>query len=143
MTVLVDTSVWSLAFRRQKANSVSSQQDLVERELKMLITNSQAAIIGPIKQELLSGISSTQQFELLKARINPFENLEILGVDYELAAEFYNRCRQNGIQGGHIDFLICAVALRYNFPIFTTDKDFDLYANHIDILLYTPHEIIK
>ena len=50
------------------------------------------------------------------------------GCKTKKAAECYNICRSAGIQGSHIDFLICAFAERENAPIFTTDKDFFHYA---------------
>jgi predicted nucleic acid-binding protein len=59
-----------------------------------------------------------------------------LDADYELAAEFSNKCRKKGVQGSHIDFLICAVANRIDIPIFTNDKDFDRYQNIISIKLF-------
>ncbi len=58
--------------------------------------------------------------------------------DYELAAEFYNTCRSNGIQGANTDFLICAAAVRRSYDILTTDKDFDIFRKHIPIVLVEP-----
>jgi len=55
--------------------------------------------------------------------------------DYEEAATFFNRCRAKGIQGSNTDFLICAVAVRNEFPIFTTDADFIHFATVIPIKL--------
>ncbi len=51
--------------------------------------------------------------------------------DYELAAEFFNTCRSNGVQGSNTDFLICAAAANRNYSIFTTDKDFENFQAHI------------
>ena len=58
--------------------------------------------------------------------------------DYVTAARFYNLCRSKGIQGSNTDFLICAVAVRNNFAVFTTDNDFALFATRLPIVL---HEI--
>lgn len=68
-------------------------------------------------------------------KLEAFPNLEIIDDDYIIAAEFSNDCRKKGIQGSHIDFLICAVAYRYKLPIFTTDKDFVNYSKYLDIKL--------
>ena len=54
----------------------------------------------------------------------------------EMAAELSNRCRRNGIQGSHTDFLICSFSMNNNCPIFTLDKDFDLYRKHIPLSLH-------
>jgi predicted nucleic acid-binding protein len=55
--------------------------------------------------------------------------------DYELASEYYNTSLRNGIQGANTDFLICAVAVRRNYQILTTDKDFESFRKHISIKL--------
>ena len=52
------------------------------------------------------------------------------------AAKYFNRCRSKGIQGSNTDFLICAMANRNKFSIFTTDKDFELFSKHIEIILH-------
>ncbi len=134
MKVIVDTSIWSLALRRSGATSKEGQS--LVYELNELISEVRVALIGPIRQELLSGISSQAQFETLKEKLRAFEDLPLKQQDYERAAEFYNTCRKSGIQGSHVDFLICAVAAEWGIPIFTSDKDFFLYAKHLNITLY-------
>ncbi|MEQ8191425.1 MAG: PIN domain-containing protein [Candidatus Eremiobacterota bacterium] len=135
MNVLIDTSVWSLALRRNK-NGLSPEEGVLQDALKELIIETKAVIIGPIRQEILSGISNPAQFKKLKELLRAFEDLSVSYIEYERAAEFYNLCRSNGIQGSHIDFLICAVAEKYNLQIFTTDKDFRFYSKYIDISFY-------
>ncbi len=132
MKVLVDTSFWSLALRR----SSLLKTRLSFMNWMNLINEVRVAIIGPIRQELLSGISSQAQFETLKGKLQAFEDLPLKQQDYEQAAVFYNICRKSGIQGSHVDFLICAVAAGREIPIFTSDKDFFLYAKHLDVTIY-------
>ena len=55
--------------------------------------------------------------------------------DYETAANCFNICMKKGIQGSHIDFLICAIANNHNLSILTLDKDFSNYSKYIDINL--------
>jgi len=131
MKVLVDTCVWSRLLRKAVDHS-----DPVVSELKELIKDFQVQMIGPIRQELLSGIKDENQFTLLKEHLRSFSDLEIVTEDYESAAEMSNACRRKGVQGSHTDFLICAVAKKYNVAIFTTDGDFELYRPHIPITLY-------
>jgi predicted nucleic acid-binding protein len=126
--VLVDTSIWSLALRR-------NEQSETTKKLINLILSSQVVMIGPVRQELLSGISDRNMFMKLKTKIEPFDDLPITTKDYETAAEFFNTCRKHGVQGSHTDFLICAVAHNNDLLIFTTDKDFEEYAKHIPIRL--------
>jgi predicted nucleic acid-binding protein len=93
-------------------------------------------MIGPIRQEILSGIRSESQFIELQKHLESFPDLPILTEDYVTAAKFFNHCRSKGIQGSNTDFLICAVAARNRFSIYTTDKDFDLFSKHIQIVLH-------
>lgn len=137
MKILVDTSTWSLAFRRKKGTRDAWENKSLS-EIIELIREGRAVIIGPIRQEILSGISEESQFEELREKLKVFEDMQLTVEDYELAAKFFNQCRRKGVQGSHIDFLICAAANRRNIPIFTMDQDFNLYSEHIDISLHSP-----
>jgi predicted nucleic acid-binding protein len=119
MNVLVDTSIWSLALRRDAPRGSAEELELVE-----LIREDRVVMLGPVRQELLSGVRSPQQFELLRSRLRAFPDLILGPGDYEEAARCFNRCRAKGIQGSNTDFLLCAVALSRELAIFTTDKDF-------------------
>ncbi len=137
MKILVDTSVWSLALRKK---SLTDEETKIVKELKELIHELRVIIIGPIRQELLSGISDETKFMTLKEKLRAFEDTEILSGDYEDAAEIYNECRRNGIQGSQIDYLICSHAKNNNISIFTTDRDFENYQKIIDIKLHKIRE---
>ena len=128
---LVDTCVWSLALRGKFPRDVTIADQLTD-----LIHAEKVKIIGPIRQEILSGYSDFKQYIKLKNKLKYFPNLPVIDSDYIIAAEFSNLCRQNGIQGSHIDFIICAVAHRLNISIFTTDKDFIFYSKLLPITLY-------
>lgn len=133
MEVLVDTSIWSLALRHNKRKT---NDNILINRFAELINETRVRIIGPIRQELLSGIREELQFQKLKNHLNPFEDLPIISKNYERAAEMHNQCRKKGISGSHIDFLICSVAEYYRLRIFTTDNDFIYYAKHLPIILY-------
>ena len=130
MKVIVDTSVWSLALRRGKQSASATAQ-----ELRHLIQDHRVQMIGPIRQEILSGIRSESRFKKLKKHLESFPDLPILTEDYLAAAKFFNLCRSKGIHGSNTDFLICAVAVRNRFSIYTIDKDFELFSKHIKIIL--------
>ncbi|RIZ68190.1 MAG: PIN domain-containing protein [Methylococcales bacterium] len=132
MNVLVDTCIWSHALRSRKP-----EYEVLVKSLETLIAEQRVLIIGAIRQEVLSGYSDHNKFETLKAKLNYFENTPILDEDYITAARFYNECRQKGVQGSHIDLLICAVAVRLNASILTSDKDFGFYQQYLPIKLYT------
>jgi predicted nucleic acid-binding protein len=133
MNILIDTPIWSKAFRRKKIKS--GDENIVD-SLKYLISEFMEVVIGPIRQELLSGISDENIFNELKGKMECFNDFPIQTKDYELAAEYSNVCRRNGIQGSNTDFLICAVAVRNNFEIFTMDDDFNRYQKYIPIRLF-------
>ena len=130
MRMLVDTSVWSLAFRKKEINN---EDQKIIAKLSKAIRELNIEIIGPIRQEILCGIKNTELFEELKVKLGVFKDLQINTQDYELAAESFNKCRSNGIQGSHIDFLICAVSVSNKLKIFTLAKDFENYKKYIPI----------
>lgn len=131
MRVLVDTGVWSLALRRSE-----HAQSPEAAELGRLIAAHVVAIIGPIRQEILSGVRDTAQFARLKTRLDAFVDLPLTGEDYVTAAKFYDLCRAKGIQGSNTDFLICAVAVRHDLSVFTSDGDFPRFARCLPIVLH-------
>lgn len=129
MKILVDTCIWSQVLRHKSPDSDLS------KKLQELILNSRVAIIGPIRQELLSGIAQSKQFNELKETLSFFEDLPLNTEHYEKAAEFCNICRRKGVQGSTIDFLICAAAVMENLVIFTVDKDFENYKKYLPLRL--------
>jgi hypothetical protein len=130
MRVLVDTSVWSLAFRRRAPGHGAVDT------LRQLIAGGRAAIVGPVRQEILSGIRDRASFEVLRTRLQAFPDEPIESVDHERAAEHYNACRAKGLQGSNTDFLLCAVAERHRMPILTADEDFAQYSRVIPVRLF-------
>jgi len=131
MRVLVDTSVWSLALRRRE-----HAQNQAAEELGRLIAAHVVEIIGPIRQEVLSGVRDTAQFGRLETHLEAFVDLPLTAEDYVTAAKFYNLCRAKGIQGSNTDFLICAVAVRHDLSVLTTDGDFPCFASCLPIVLH-------
>ena len=131
MKVLVDTCIWSQALRHRNPNL-----ELIDK-LKDLINDGRVSMVGPIRQEVLSGISSARQFHKLKKTLSSFEDVPLKPEHFEKAAEFSNLCRKKGIQGSTVDFLICAVAHMENLEIFTTDGDFENYSE------FLPVELVK
>ncbi|MCG8549443.1 MAG: hypothetical protein MI799_03460, partial [Desulfobacterales bacterium] len=85
MKIIIDTCVWSLALRRQKNITTSIEA----KELEELIKEVRVQLIGPIRQEVLSGIKIKSQFEQLKKVLGFFPDLSLDSKDFELAAEYY------------------------------------------------------
>jgi predicted nucleic acid-binding protein len=133
MNIVVDTSVWSLALRRQRSSMTAEALELSE-----LVREGRVALLGPVRQELLSAVPIAQQYETLREYLRAFPDVALESEDYEEAAAFLNRCRAKGVQGSNTDFLICAAAARRQFGILTTDSDFTHFAKLLPIQLHPP-----
>lgn len=136
MNVIVDTCIWSTALRPVAKPEFRE----IVNELKELIDERRVVLLGPIRQEVLSGLREQEQFEELKKHLKPFEDFPITSEDYEYSAELFNLFRSRGLQGSNTDFLIVSVSIKHGLSIFTTDKDFKLYIKHLKLHL---HEIRK
>ena len=135
MLVLVDTPVWSLALRR-KTSDLNAKEEALTQSLAELIRDGRAQLMGLVRQELLSGIREEDRFGKLRDYLRAFDDPRLELADYEEAAQMHNRCRSRGIAGSSIDFLICAVADRREWQIFTTDRDFERYGRVLGVKLY-------
>ena len=135
MMVLVDTPVWSLALRSKPAD-LNARERVLTHALAELIREGRAQIMGVVRQELLSGMREAQNFDRLRDYLRAFDDPQIDVLDYEKAAELHNRCRARGIAGSAIEFLICAVAQRRDWQVFTTDIDFERYKTALSLRLY-------
>jgi hypothetical protein len=122
--MLVDTCVWSLALRRQDQARISADEKQILAQLREAIEDRRAAIVGPIRQEILSGLRDQSQFRKIEGLLEPFRDEEIKAADYVDAARLFNLCRNRGIQCGPIDILLCAVAIRNRYAIMTYDQSF-------------------
>ena len=96
--VLVDTSVWSLALRRRPEH-LSPREQLLVAEWSELVREGRVQMIGPIRQELLSGLRHKQQFALLEERLSVFPDTPIETADYLEAARFFNLLQAGGVTG--------------------------------------------
>ncbi len=139
MNVLVDTSVWSLALRR-KAQDLGAGERSAVAELAELIKEGRARIIGLVRQELLSGIKTSGQYERLRGILRGFPDEPIGTSDYEAAAKASNDCRTKGIAVSVSDILICAIALARDWSIFSADPDFKTYARILPVKLHLPRK---
>lgn len=135
MNVLVDTSIWSLAYRRS-AKALNPQQRTLLNSLGELASDGRAQLLGMVRQEMLSGLREPSQFERLRKLLQAFPNVRLETEDYEEAARVSNICRAKGITGSMVDYLICATATRREWSIFTLDHDFDRYAKYLSIKLH-------
>jgi hypothetical protein len=135
MQALVDTPIWSLALRRT-IEDLRPREQAQTTALRELIRAGRAQLVGPVRQELLSGIRQETKFRELRDYLRAFDEPILEIADYEEAAHIHNRCRARGVAGSAIDFLICAIAARRNWEILTADHDFVRYAKAFPLKLY-------
>jgi len=120
VSLLVDTSVWSLAMRRDAPVSCPEVDLLVNA----IDSGEEIYSTGIILQELLQGFRKPKSFGLI---IERFESIPMLvpdTSDYIDAADIRNCCRARGVQIGTVDCLIAQLSVRFDLSLLTTDKDF-------------------
>ena len=132
MTLLVDTSVWSLAFRRDAASPASEVRELV----RAIEAGEALLTTGLVLQELLQGFSGPRARERILDRFSALPLLVPDRADHIDAAELRNRCRRGGIQIGTIDALLAQLCVRHDLTMLTTDGDFRHIAKHCALKLW-------
>lgn len=126
MSLFVDTSVWSLALRRDSLSSSAEVRTLV----RAIETGEIILTTGLVLQELLQGFSGPKAREQILDRFSAIPLLAPDRDDHIGAAELRNRCRRAGIQVGTIDALLAELCIRHELTMLTTDNDFTHIANH-------------
>lgn len=129
--VLVDTNIWSTFFRRNKP-----EDDRLRANLEMLMRENRILLIGPIRQEILTGIKDPSKYLLLKEYLRAYEDQQITTEAYELAAKIANECAKNGIAISSIDATISAFVVLGGHEIYTYDQDFLRYKNVVEFTHY-------
>ena len=126
MSLLVDTSVWSLALRRDQAPSAPEV-----RALHRALEGGESVVsTGLILQELLQGFAGPRARKDIIDRFSALPLLVPDRQDHIDAAELRNQCRRAGIQLGTIDALLAQLCIRHRLTLLTTDNDFVLAALH-------------
>jgi predicted nucleic acid-binding protein len=103
------------------SHSLSPEEQKRKSELVQAIRDGRVAILGLLRQELLSGIKEKAQFDKVKA-LDPYLDEPILTADYEYAARVFNECKSQGLEAGTVDILICAVAVRRGWEVLSGDS---------------------
>lgn len=134
MDLFVDTSVWSLALRRD----AKSAEPAVERLRQALGTGEGVFTTGLVLQELLQGFGGPKARDAIVERFGALPFLVPDRADHVEAAELRNACRRNGIQVGTIDALLAQLCFRHDLVMLTTDRDFELMARHVELRRWAP-----
>jgi len=131
MTVLVDTSVWSLALRRDRpanASAVAALTTVLESDL--VVTT------GLIVQELLQGFLPERTHAEIRRRFGALAAVQPTLDDHIAAAELRNSCRRAGVQLGTVDALIAQLCITHNLTLLSTDRDFEHASHHCPLRLW-------
>lgn len=133
MSLFVDTSVWSLALRRDPPALVPEVHTLVRA-----IEAGEAIITtGLVLQELLQGFGGPRDRDQILERFAALPLLVPDRRDHVDAAELRNRCRRGGVQIGTIDALLAQLCIRHDLTMLTSDRDFRNMAGHCPLKLWS------
>jgi predicted nucleic acid-binding protein len=133
VSLLVDTSAWSLAFRRDAEASTQA----VEVLRSALEGADQVFTTGLVLQELLQGFAGPKARSQLIERFAALAFLQPDREDHIEAAEVRNTCRRNGVQIGTIDAVLIQLCLRHDLVLLSTDNDFRAASRHVKFRLWS------
>lgn len=132
MSLFVDTSVWSLALRRdapEESPEVGALMTALGAGQSLLTT-------GLVLQELLQGFAGPKAREAILERFSAVPLLSPDRDDYIAAATVRNTCRRAGVQVGTIDALIAQLCIRHGLTLLSTDRDFEGVSKHTTLKLW-------
>jgi hypothetical protein len=135
MTLFADTSVWSLAMRRDASANVPEVRALIQA----LGGGDTLVTTGLVLQELLQGFSGPKSRREIIDRFSALPLIVPDRLDHIEAAEIRNTCRREGLQIGTIDALLARLCLRHGLLMLTTDRDFLLASEHIGLRVWNPN----
>ena len=131
MSIFVDTSVWSLALRRDMPPDIPEQE-----ELKRALETGTVFSTGIVLQELLQGFSKPKAHKLI---VQQFSSLPLVVPnrdDHIEAADLRIKCRRRGVQSGTIDALLAQLCIRHELTMLTTDKDFHAISRIVPLTVW-------
>lgn len=135
MTLLVDTSVWSLALRRD-----TQAEEPEVRALKDALSGSDVVVTtGLVLQELLQGFAGAKASEQIVERFSALGLIQPDREDHIAAASLRSACRRAGVQLGTVDALIAQLCIRHEAVLLSTDKDFAHAAKHCKLRVWSVH----
>jgi predicted nucleic acid-binding protein len=137
MALLVDTSVWSLAFRRDAPPDVPEVKALS----RALGGADDVFTAGVVLLELLRGFVPSAVATKLAERFAVMQLVEPTREDYEAAAQLANTCARAGVQLGTIDALIAQLVIANDLTLLTTDRDFFHAARHVPLRVWRHDEL--
>jgi predicted nucleic acid-binding protein len=132
VSILVDTSVWSLALRRDAPSVTPAVAALVQA----LEGGEPILTTGLILQELLQGFAGPKARTAILERFSSLPLLRPDRQDHIDAADLRNLCRRRGVQVGTIDALLAQLCIRHELTLLTADEDFGRMTEHCSLRLW-------
>ena len=132
MSVFVDTSVWSLALRRDTPPEVAELE-----ELRRALVAGSVVSTGLVLQELLQGFSKPKAHQQIVERFRSLPLIVPNRDDHVDAADLRIKCRRRGVQVGTIDALLAQLCIRHELTMLTTDKDFQSMSRIVPLTVWT------
>jgi predicted nucleic acid-binding protein len=132
VNLLVDTSVWSLALRRDRPPNTPEVAMLAHA----LEAGELVVTTGLVLQELLQGFRGPKATKQIRERFSALPLLVPDLEDHVKAADLRNLCRPRGARIGTIDALIAQLCIRHGLTLLTTDRDFEAVAAHTSLTLW-------
>jgi predicted nucleic acid-binding protein len=132
--IVVDTSVWSLAFRRRAR--LGDEPKVVSLLRRMINDDQPLAKPGIVLQELLTGVRDVSQAMKLQGILDGFPLLLATKKHHVEAAKISTACRKGGVSAATVDCLIAAQCVCSDSPLLTTDEDFKQIARHVALKLF-------
>lgn len=132
MSLFVDTSVWSLALRRDNRESGPE----IERLREAILNGESIFTTGIVLQELLQGVRGPKGRRQIIERFAALPFLIPDRSDYMDAASLRNKCRRQGFQVGTIDALLAQICIARQLNMLSTDRDFIHVAECSAMLLW-------
>ena len=130
--MFVDTSVWSLALRRDAPPALPEVS-----QLRRALDAGAVYSTGLVLQELLQGIPKPGSRKKIITHFTAVPLLVPNRDDHIHAAELRNTCRKSGIQVGTIDALLAALCIAHDLTMLTTDEDFHNAAGVVSLSIWT------
>lgn len=126
MSLFVDTSVWSLALRRDQPAGRAEVGMLV----RAIESGETLLTTGLVLQELLQGFAGPKSRSQIVERFSALPLIVPDRDDHIDAAELRNHCRRKGVQIGTIDALLARLCIRHDLTLLTADEEFTRVAEH-------------
>ena len=134
MSLFVDTSVWSLALRRDSSGEAPEPGRLREA----LASREAVYTAGIVLQELLQGFRGPTARDAIVQRFASLPMIVPDRDDHVAAADIRNTCRRHGVQLGTVDALLARLCLHHDLELLTTDGDFHHASRHTPLRIWRP-----